>query len=61
MKLLDHMKELCGIEDGLGGVEESDESDGVEELNTVDEFSQEVDVSVVFVGTDEFHYEWGGN
>ena len=49
------------VEDGLLGVEEADHSNCIEKFNSVDELGEEVDVSVIFVGSDEFHDEGGGN
>ena len=55
------MQELSGVENGLLGVEEADHPDCIEKFNSVDELGEEVDVLVVFVGSDEFHYEGGGD
>lgn len=57
---LDDVDQLGGVEDGLFGVEEADEADGVEELDAVDELSEEVDVVLVFVGPHELHHKGGG-
>ena len=61
MKFLNDVQKLGSVEYGLLGVEEADHANGIEKLYSVDEFSEEVDVFVVFVGSDEFHDEGGGN
>ena len=61
MEFLNDMQELSGVENGLLGVEEADHPDCIEKFNSVDELGEEVDVLVVFVGSDEFHYEGGGD
>ena len=57
---LDDVEQLGGIENGLFGIEETDEADGVEELDAVDELGEEVDVVLVFVGSHELHHKRGG-
>jgi hypothetical protein len=51
------MEKLSAVEHGLLSVKQTDNSDRIKQLHSVDEFSQKVNVVVVFVGTDEFHDE----
>jgi|LakMenE01Jun11ns_1017448.scaffolds.fasta_scaffold9643580_2 hypothetical protein len=53
------MEELSSIEGRLFRIKQADQSDGVEELDAVDEFSEEVDVVFIFKGSDEFHDKRG--
>ena len=55
------MQELSGVENGLLGVEETDHPDCIKKFNSVDKLGEEVDVFVIFVGSDEFHDEGGGD
>ena len=59
MHALQDMKQLGSIEDCLLGIQQADESNGIEQLHSVYEFSKEVDVVLVLVGSDEFHNKWG--
>ena len=51
------MEKLSAVEHGLFRVKQTDDSDRIKQLHSVDEFSQKLNVVVVFVGTDEFHDE----
>jgi hypothetical protein len=53
------MEELSSIEGRLFRIKQADQSDGVKELDAVDEFSEEIDVMFIFKGSDEFHDKRG--
>ena len=54
------MKQLSSIEDCLFRIKKTDQSNGIEKLHAVDELSEEIDVVLVFIGSDEFHNKGRG-
>ena len=61
MESFDDVKQLSAIKHGLLGIQQSNDSDGIEEFHAVDELSQEVDVVLILVGADELHHEGRGD
>ena len=55
MHTFQYMKQLSSIEDCLFRIKKTDQSNGIEKLHAVDELSEEIDVVLVFIGSDEFH------
>jgi len=55
---LQNMNHLGSIKNGLFWRKQADDSDGIKKLHTVDEFGQEVDVILIFIGPYELHYKW---
>ena len=55
MHTLQYMKQLSSIKDCLFRIKKTDQSNGIEKLHAVDELSEEIDVVLVFIGSDEFH------
>jgi hypothetical protein len=53
------MKQLGSIEDCLIGIKKPNESNSIEKLHSIDEFSKEVNIVFVFVGSDKFHNKRG--
>jgi hypothetical protein len=61
MESLNDMKKLRSIEHGLIRRQQTYNPNGIEELHSIDELSQEVDVVFIFEGPNEFHDEWRGD
>ena len=51
------MKKLGSIEGGLFRIKQSNHSNRIEELDSIDEFCEEVDEVIIFVATNKFHQE----
>ena len=49
MQLLNDMEQLGSVEDGLLGIEQTNHSDCIKKLYSIDEFGQKVDVPTVLV------------
>ena len=60
MHTFQYMKQLSSIEDCLFRIKKTDQSNGIEKLHAVDELSEEIDVVLVFIGSDEFHNKGRG-
>lgn len=60
MHTLQYVKQLSSIKDCLFRIKKTDQSNGIEKLHTVDELSKEIDVVLVFIGSDEFHNKGRG-
>jgi hypothetical protein len=55
MHTFQYVKQLSSIKDCLFRIKKTDQSNGIEKLHAVDELSKEIDVVLVFIGSDEFH------
>ena len=61
MESLNDMKKLRSIEHSLIGRQQTYNPNGIEELHSIDELSQEVDVVFIFERPNEFHDKWRGD
>ena len=57
MHAFEDVQELSSIKYSLLDCEQAYKSNRVEQLNAIDKFSQEVDIVLVLVGSDELHDE----
>lgn len=57
MEGFDDVQQLSPIKHGLFSIQQSNDSDGIEKLHSVDELGQEVDIVLVLVGADELHHK----
>lgn len=48
---------MGSIEGGLFRIKQSNHSNRIEELDSIDEFCEEVDEVIIFVATNKFHQE----
>lgn len=55
MEGFDDVQELSSIKHGLLGIQQSNDSDGIEKLHSIDKLSQEVDIVLILIRADELH------
>jgi hypothetical protein len=61
MHALEDMKQLGSVENRLLAAQQPNESDSIEKLYAVDEFSQEVDIVLISIRANELHHKWRGD